>query len=211
MGQLAIVNAPSSFTAIWSIMKPWLAKETVSKIDILGSDYQEVLLRQIDKENLPASLGGECTCEGEGGCDHSFAGPWKEDKEERRARRRREAEGSADKHDEAKVEAVAAGDGDHPPEEKVPESKDAPAPVPIEKAKPEVIPEYTGEANGEIPGVIPVPGQASVPQESAGTVDPKTTAAPLANPEPIEKPQPVPAYTGEGSGEIPGKIPVLAT
>lgn len=224
-------------------MKPWLAKETVSKIDILGSDYQEVLLRLVDKENLPASLGGECTCEGEGGCDHSFAGPWKEDLEERRARRRKEAEGSADKHDEKKAEAVAteAAGGDDFPPEKVAETKEAPVPTPapvekpkesptsasthiekpaeapasdsvIEKSKPDVIPEYTGEGNGEIPGTIPVPGEAPVHKEPvAGVFDLATQAVPAPNTEPIEKPQSVPAYTGEGNGEIPGTIPVPAT
>jgi hypothetical protein len=88
MGQLAIVNAPASFTFIWGFIKPWLSKETVDKVDILGSDYQEVLLSLIDEENLPASLGGKCECEG--GCEYSFAGPWKESLEERRERRSRQ-------------------------------------------------------------------------------------------------------------------------
>ena len=89
MGQLAIVNAPMSFTFIWSIIKPWLSKETADKVDILGSDYQEVLLRLVDKENLPASLGGACECKG--GCEYSSAGPWKENFDERGERRKREA------------------------------------------------------------------------------------------------------------------------
>jgi hypothetical protein len=89
MGQLAIVNAPVSFTFIWNIIKTWLSKETTDKIDILGSDYQEVLLRLVDKENLPASLGGACECEE--GCQYSCAGPWKENLDERRERRKREA------------------------------------------------------------------------------------------------------------------------
>ena len=89
MGRLAIVNAPSSFTFIWGIMKPWLSKETVAKVDILGADYRQVLLELVDAESLPASLGGACRCAG--GCEYSFAGPWKEGTEERRARRRREA------------------------------------------------------------------------------------------------------------------------
>lgn len=89
MGQLAIVNAPASFTFIWSVIKPWLSKDTVEKVDILGSDYQEVLLGLIGEENLPTSLGGGCECEG--GCEYSFAGPWKEDLEERRKRRKRES------------------------------------------------------------------------------------------------------------------------
>ena len=203
MGQLAIVNAPSSFTVIWSVIKPWLDKDTVSKVDILGSNYQEVLLRLVDKESLPASLGGECTCEGEGGCDHSFAGPWKEGKEERRARRKREAERYAGKRDEAEAEVVAAGNGNH-------FSEEVPAVTPSEKPSPEVIPEYTGEGDGKIRAVIPVPGHIFVPQESAGTTDSETNAAVSANHEPIEKPPLVPAYA-KVCAEIPGTVPVLAT
>ncbi|PPR02844.1 hypothetical protein CVT24_002322 [Panaeolus cyanescens] len=78
MGQLAIINAPSTFTMIWNAVKPWLAKETVSKVDILGSDYQKALLELVDAENLPSFLGGTCKCEEWGGCQKSFAGPWKE-------------------------------------------------------------------------------------------------------------------------------------
>jgi CRAL/TRIO domain len=76
MGQLAIVNAPSSFTFIWSVIKPWLSKETVEKVDILGSDYKEQLLQLIDADCLPSTLGGTCECTEEGGCQLSGAGPW---------------------------------------------------------------------------------------------------------------------------------------
>jgi len=76
MGQLAIVNAPSSFTLIWSIIKPWLSKETAEKVDILGSDYQEQLLKLVDADCLPSTLGGTCECEDKGGCQLSGAGPW---------------------------------------------------------------------------------------------------------------------------------------
>ncbi|KAH0831940.1 CRAL-TRIO domain-containing protein [Lanmaoa asiatica] len=85
MGQLAIVNAPPSFTFIWSIVKPWLARETVEKVDILGKDYQEVLLQIVDADNLPTVLGGNCTCSSAGGCDLSSAGPWMEERLERAA------------------------------------------------------------------------------------------------------------------------------
>lgn len=76
MAQLAIINAPASFTTIWGFIKPWLAKETLAKIDILGTDYKDVLLEQIPAENLPESLGGTCTCAEAGGCRLSNAGPW---------------------------------------------------------------------------------------------------------------------------------------
>lgn|SRR6266576_2169232 len=78
MGQLAIVNAPHSFTVIWNVMKPWLSKETIEKVDILGSDYQDVLLKLVDAENLPSSLGGKCKCSHAGGCQFSGEGPWLE-------------------------------------------------------------------------------------------------------------------------------------
>jgi len=76
MGQLAIVNAPSSFTLIWSMVKPWLSKETAEKIDVFGSDYKDRLLKLIDADCLPSTLGGTCECKDEGGCQLSGAGPW---------------------------------------------------------------------------------------------------------------------------------------
>ncbi|TFK74886.1 CRAL/TRIO domain-containing protein [Pluteus cervinus] len=80
MGQLAIVNAPSSFTFIWSMIKPWLSKETVAKVEVLGSDYEKVLLNLVDEDCLPSVLGGSCKCEGLGGCHLSGVGPWLEDR-----------------------------------------------------------------------------------------------------------------------------------
>lgn len=84
MGQLLVINAPSSFTVIWNVVKPWLAKETIAKIDILGSNYREVLLKYVDSENLPESLGGSCRCEALGGCDWGNDGPWMVGRQERR-------------------------------------------------------------------------------------------------------------------------------
>jgi len=66
MGQLIIINAPTSFTAIWSMIKPWLAPRTIDKITILGTNNPEqhaaVLLDLVPPENLPIALGGTCTC-----------------------------------------------------------------------------------------------------------------------------------------------------
>ena len=59
VARLAIVNAPRGFTAIWNVMKPWIAKETAAKVSIMGSDYKSKLLEIIDPENLPAFLGGD--------------------------------------------------------------------------------------------------------------------------------------------------------
>ncbi|KAI0061678.1 CRAL/TRIO domain-containing protein [Artomyces pyxidatus] len=86
MGQLAIINAPSSFTAIWGVIRPWLSPATISKVSILGHDYQKTLLELVDAENLPESLGGSCLCEHAGGCHLSNAGPWMEGRAERRER-----------------------------------------------------------------------------------------------------------------------------
>lgn len=91
---LVVINAPSAFGVIWKVrkalacmiavltevqvVKHWLAKETQQKIDILGSDYEATLLRDIPPENLPAFLGGTCNCE-HGGCANG-AGSWLENR-----------------------------------------------------------------------------------------------------------------------------------
>lgn len=72
------INAPWAFKTVWGFVKPWLDEVTVSKIDILSSDYVKTLAQQIPLENLPKFLGGKCECAG--GCTLSNAGPW-QDKE----------------------------------------------------------------------------------------------------------------------------------
>ncbi|KAJ4468981.1 CRAL-TRIO domain-containing protein [Lentinula lateritia] len=84
MGRLVILNAPSTFTIIWNAIRPWIAKETANKVDILGADYREQLLELVDEDNLPWAVGGKCRCESEGQesegprCHTSATGPWLE-------------------------------------------------------------------------------------------------------------------------------------
>ncbi|CAO3611524.1 unnamed protein product [Mucor fragilis] len=69
LNKFFLVNAPGAFVYVWKIVKAWLDPGTIAKIQILGADYKEPLLKQIAPENLPAFLGGECTCEHmDGGC-----------------------------------------------------------------------------------------------------------------------------------------------
>jgi hypothetical protein len=81
MGKFYIINAPWAFGAIWSLIKGWLDEVTVSKIDVIGSQYKDKLLAQIPAENLPKVFGGTCECAG--GCSMSDVGPWKDELEER--------------------------------------------------------------------------------------------------------------------------------
>ena len=135
MSQLAIVNAPSSFTAIWSVMRPWLAKETVEKVNVLGSNYSSYLLELIDPEALPKSLGGQCTCiecghhhkerpevggvDGQvemGRCAFSSAGPWMAGRTERREAWLRGERDIALRHDELQKFTAEASSSSQPSE-----------------------------------------------------------------------------------------------
>ena len=74
LGKLYIINAPWGFSSVFSIVKGFLDPITVQKIHVLGSGYKAELLKQIDADQLPESLGGTCKCDG--GCEHSDKGPW---------------------------------------------------------------------------------------------------------------------------------------
>jgi hypothetical protein len=54
-----------------------LTPETKERISILGSDYEAELFARVDPANVPRELGGTCECEGS--CARSDAGPWVED------------------------------------------------------------------------------------------------------------------------------------
>ncbi|KAF2743669.1 putative phosphatidylinositol transporter [Sporormia fimetaria CBS 119925] len=76
LGKLYVINAPWGFSAVFSVVKRFLDPVTVNKIHILGSGYQKELLAQVPAENLPKEFGGTCQCEG--GCELSDAGPWRD-------------------------------------------------------------------------------------------------------------------------------------
>ncbi|XP_051123458.1 phosphatidylinositol/phosphatidylcholine transfer protein SFH5-like [Andrographis paniculata] len=77
--RMFIINAGSGFRVIWNFIKPLLDPDSTSKIQVLGSKYQDKLLEAIDESVLPEFLGGSCTCANEGGCLRSDKGPWKDD------------------------------------------------------------------------------------------------------------------------------------
>ncbi|KAL7061734.1 hypothetical protein AAHC03_01030 [Spirometra sp. Aus1] len=56
-----VINAPAFFSLVFSLLKPLLSKETQEKVQVLGSNYTEELLKQIDAENLPMYYGGTMT------------------------------------------------------------------------------------------------------------------------------------------------------
>jgi len=76
LGKLYIINAPWGFSGAFNMVKGFLDPVTVEKIHVLGWKYQPELLGQIPAENLPKLFGGSCECEG--GCELSDAGPWKD-------------------------------------------------------------------------------------------------------------------------------------
>ena len=61
--RLFIIRAPTAFTAIWKLVKPWLDQRTLAKIEICGYyDYLNTMQLEIDLEQIPQELGGKCAC-----------------------------------------------------------------------------------------------------------------------------------------------------
>ena len=76
LGKLYLINAPWGFSSIFHVVKGFLDAVTVEKIQVLGSNYQHELLKQIPKQNLPKMFGGSCDCDV--GCALSDPGPWQD-------------------------------------------------------------------------------------------------------------------------------------
>lgn len=144
MGKFYVINAPWAFTTVWSFVKSLLDEVTVSKIQILGSDYIKVLAQQIPLENIPARIGGKCNCPG--GCDLSNAGPWQDEKLVQRVKDKREQ----------------AAQSAHAPEPAKEKETPAPAPAPAPAAAPAHAPEPVAAAAA---APAPVAAAAAAPQQ----------------------------------------------
>ncbi|XP_075921896.1 SEC14-like protein 2 [Petromyzon marinus] len=59
--RMYIVKAPRIFSLFYTLMTPIIGEGTKSKIQVLGSDWQEVLLSQIDASEVPEYYGGTRT------------------------------------------------------------------------------------------------------------------------------------------------------
>lgn len=78
LNRMFIINAGPGFRLLWSSVKSFLDPKTTSKINVIGSKYHSKLLEIIDISELPAFLGGTCTCADVGGCLKAEKGPWKD-------------------------------------------------------------------------------------------------------------------------------------
>ncbi|KAG2453492.1 hypothetical protein HYH02_001712 [Chlamydomonas schloesseri] len=59
LGHICIINAPAVFRMLWGIVKNMIDVRTQQKIEILGPNYMEALLKHMEIENIPEFLGGQ--------------------------------------------------------------------------------------------------------------------------------------------------------
>ncbi len=65
--KLYVVNCPKIISYAWNMVKPWLDERTQKKIFFYKDhETKAKLLEDIDADNLPVELGGNCNCAG--GC-----------------------------------------------------------------------------------------------------------------------------------------------
>jgi hypothetical protein len=74
MGKMLIINVPSVFRAMWSIVKPMLDPRTQNKVEVCPGDFLPVLKEWVDVENIPSYLGGTSR-----GSLIDDVGPWRDD------------------------------------------------------------------------------------------------------------------------------------
>ncbi|KAF2738206.1 SEC14 cytosolic factor [Polyplosphaeria fusca] len=120
LGKMYVINAPWGFAGVFSVVKRFLDPVTVNKIHILGSGYEKELLAQVPAENLPKQFGGTCDCEG--GCQLSDAGPWQDATLVKPAKWEKKKEGDVidNTTQPAPTEPVEGEEGKKPAEEPAP-------------------------------------------------------------------------------------------
>ncbi|XP_055406133.1 SEC14-like protein 2 isoform X4 [Bubalus kerabau] len=59
--RLFIVKAPKLFPVAYNLVKPFLSEDTRKKIQVLGANWKEVLLKYISPDQLPVEYGGTMT------------------------------------------------------------------------------------------------------------------------------------------------------
>ncbi|XP_061117604.1 SEC14-like protein 2 [Conger conger] len=59
--RLFVIKAPKLFPVAYNLIKHFLSENTRRKINVLGANWQEVLLKHIEPEQLPAIYGGTLT------------------------------------------------------------------------------------------------------------------------------------------------------
>ena len=59
LGKMYIINAGMLFSAVWTIVKPFLDPVTQSKIVIISGSGKKELKKEIDEYYLPEFLGGK--------------------------------------------------------------------------------------------------------------------------------------------------------
>ncbi|KRX09616.1 CRAL-TRIO domain [Pseudocohnilembus persalinus] len=75
LGQMYLINVNATFKFMWKGVKLILPKSTQKKIEVLGKDYKNELLKIIKEEDLPVQLGGTCdNCDGK--CLNKHIGNW---------------------------------------------------------------------------------------------------------------------------------------
>lgn len=57
---LELILRPGFFSALYSLVSPWIDPVTASKIKVLGNDFLDALREDIDDCDIPTIYGGTC-------------------------------------------------------------------------------------------------------------------------------------------------------
>lgn len=74
LAKVFIINAGLVFRAAWKLIKPFVDKHVLEKIEILGSDFIKKLEVHIDRRFIPRNIGGDCE-----DLIQRNPGPWQEE------------------------------------------------------------------------------------------------------------------------------------